>query len=247
MSRFLLLLFLTFAFSSNLTACRGGAAKDGAPAASGKTATRVEPVVACGDSLMLFLKQNGQALKGWPFKDWGYRKEKGQRVRIDIGGIPLRGRVLREFIELDIINGYSVISRLTQDSREVWLDKFEKGCDEYKYCGSLHLSDSFDTYVFTVEGDDLFDPHDAIALFVKDGKVLDKLYLASTGGGLGSSIKTNRIAENTFVQSRFSLDLIDEDGNPIGGYTRLQVSDNGKVHTQECPGEFFHKPTWLEK
>ena len=239
-----LTLLLPFVCSCNLVSGHGGSAKH--DNAIEGTVSPAEPVVECGEALTLFLQQNGRELEGWPFKDWGYHEEQGQLVRANLEGITLQGPALRDFIGLEAINGYAVLSRFIEDSREAWLDRWEDSDTEYKYCGDLHLSDSFETHVFTDRNDSDFGHYDAFALLVKDGKVLGRIELASEGYGLSIAIQTNRISKDTFIQSHFSLDLIDEDGNQMGGYYRIQVSDNGKIRRRECPEALFDRPTWHE-
>jgi len=49
---------------------------------------------------------------------------------------------------------------------------------------------------------------------------------------------------NTFVMSSVAVDLIDEDGENVGGYYSIQVNDDGTIKRSESLESAFNKPTW---
>ena len=194
-----------------------------------------------GEKLQEFLSNNGKPLKGWPFKEWGWRLVGGQMVFKMTKGEDISGDVLKEFLSLDQVKHYN--SHLNR-SRDEWIAMLFDSDDVYKYCGTLDVSDSLSCYIYTVENKKEVAYHDAFALIVKDNSAVGSVQLACEGYGLGDSIKTNRISRNTFIMSSFAVDVIDENGDSPGGYYSIRINDDGTISRFNAYESDFNKPTW---
>lgn len=194
-----------------------------------------------GEKLQEFLSNNGKPLKGWPFKEWGWRLVGNQMVFKMPKGKDISGDVLREFLNLDQVNHYDV--RLNK-SRSEWVEMLVNSDYVYKYCGTLDVSDSLSCYIYTVENKKEVGYHDAFALIVKDNSAVGSVKLACEGYGLGDSIKTNRISRNTFIMSSFAVDVIDENGDSPGGYYSIRINDDGTISRFNAYESDFNKPIW---
>ena len=196
-----------------------------------------------GENLQAFLSQNAKPLKKWPFKEWGYRVI-GKRVsKIPMPkGIRIRGEELKEFLSLDPVNHYD--STISNKTRSEWVEMLLNSKAEYKYCGTLNVSDSLDCYVYTVEDETQVGYCDAYALLVKNGLAVGTVQLACEGYGLLDSIESNLVARNTFVMSSYAVDMVDEDGSIPGGYYSIRISDDGTITRSDALESDFNKPTW---
>ena len=194
-----------------------------------------------GEKLQGFLSKNGKPLKGWPFKDWGYRLVGDNMVFKMPKGIKIRGEVLKEFLSLDHVNHYD--SHLNK-SRGEWVEMLINSDEVYEYCGTLDVSDSLDCFIYTVVNEEQVGYHDAFALIVKDNSVVGSVQLACEGYGLFDSIESNRISRSTFVMSSHAIDMIDENGNSPGGYNFIRISDDGTVTRSNALESDFNRPTW---
>ncbi len=194
-----------------------------------------------GDHLQAFFSQNGEPLKQWPFKEWGYRLD-GKRMKFEMPkGKRISGEALKEFLSLDVVNHYGPILDMPRDE---WVEKLLQSNTEYKYCGTIDVSDSLDCYIYTVVDEKQVGYHDAFALIVKNGVAVSSIQLACEGYGDGNSIETNRISRNTIVISSVAVDMIDENGENVGGYYSIQVNDDGTIKRSESLESAFNKPTW---
>ena len=194
-----------------------------------------------GDNLQAFFSQNGEPLKQWPFKEWGYRLD-GKRMKFEMPkGKRISGEALKEFLSLDVVNHYGPILDMPRDE---WVEKLLQSNTEYKYCGTIDVSDSLDCYIYTVVDEKQVGYHDAFALIVKNGVAVSSIQLACEGYGDGNSIETNRISRNTIVISSVAVDMIDENGENVGGYYSIQVNDDGTIKRSESLESAFNKPTW---
>lgn len=196
-----------------------------------------------GEKLQEFLSNNGKPLKGWPFKEWGWRLVDNQMVFKMPKGETITGEVLREFLNLDQVNLYD--ARLNK-SRSEWVEMLINSDEVYEYCGIGDVSDSLSCYIYTVTNEEQVGYHDAFALIVKDNSVVGSVQLACEGYGLGDSIKANRISRNTFIMASFSADVIDENGNSPGGYYSIRINDDGTITQSNAQESDFNKPTWEE-
>ena len=156
-------------------------------------------------------------------------------------GKTISGEALKEFLSLDVINHFD---SLVDMSRGEWVDRLLQSNTEYKYCGTIAISDSLDCYIYTAVNEEQVGYHDAFALIVKNGVAVSSIQLACEGYGDGNSIETNRISRNTFVISSVAVDMIDENGENVGGYYSIQVNDDGTIKRSESLESAFNKPTW---
>ena len=102
-----------------------------------------------GENLQAFLTQNAKPLKKWPFKEWGDRIIGKKVSEIPMPkGVHISGDELKEFLSLDQVNHYD---SAWNKSRKEWVDALLNSGTEYKYCGTLDVSDSLDCYVYTAE------------------------------------------------------------------------------------------------
>ena len=193
-----------------------------------------------GEKLQEFLS-TGKPLKGWPFKEWGWRLVDNQMVFRMPKGETISGEVLREFLNLDHVNHYD--ARLIK-SRSEWVEMLVNSDYVYKYCGTLDVSDSLSCYIYTEENKKEVGYHDAFALIVKDNSAVGSVHLACEGYGLGDSIESNRINRNTFVMASFAVDVIDENGDNPGGYYSIRINDDGTISRFNAYESDFNKPTW---
>lgn len=194
-----------------------------------------------GDHLQAFFSQNGKPLKPWPFKEWGYKLD-GKRMEFEMPkGKRISGEALKEFLSLDVVNHYSPIVDMPRDE---WVEMLLQSNTEYKYCGTIDISDSLDCYIYTEVNEEQVGYHDAFALIAKNGVAVSSIHLACEGYGTGNAIESNRISRNTFVMSSVAVDLIDENGENVGGYYSIQVNDDGTIKRSESLESAFKKPTW---
>ncbi len=157
-------------------------------------------------------------------------------------GIRIRGEELKEFLSLDPVNHYD--STISNKTRSEWVEMLLNSKAEYKYCGTLNVSDSLDCYVYTVEDETQVGYCDAYALLVKNGLAVGTVQLACEGYGLLDSIESNLVARNTFVMSSYAVDMVDEDGSIPGGYYSIRISDDGTITRSDALESDFNKPTW---
>ena len=194
-----------------------------------------------GDHLQAFFSQNEKPLKQWPFKEWGYKLD-GKRMKFEMPkGKRISGEALKEFLSLDVVNHYDPIVDM---SRGEWVEMSLQSNTEYKYCGTINVSDSLDCYIYTAVDEEQVGYHDAFALVAKNGVAVSTIHLACEGYGTGNAVESNRISRNTFVLSSFAVDLIDEDGENVGGYFSIQVNDDGTIDRSESLESAFNMPTW---
>ena len=156
-------------------------------------------------------------------------------------GKRISGEALKEFLSLDVVNHYD---SLVDMSRGEWVERLLQSNTEYKYCGTIDVSDSLDCYIYTAVNEEQVGYHDAFALVAKNGVAVSTIHLACEGYGTGNAVESNRISRNTFVLSSFAVDLIDEDGENVGGYYSIQVNDDGTIKRSESLESAFNKPTW---
>lgn len=116
------------------------------------------------------------------------------------------------------------------------IDAVRKICSGYGtagmdilYLGSLDVSDSLDFHVWAMKAPSDVAPSVEAALIVKDGRAAAALLLEDDGKESGFSVKTERLSRNEFLIGTFSLDMVEEDGKPKGGYDLATVLDNGSV------------------
>ena len=193
-----------------------------------------------GEHLQAFFSQNGKPLKQWPFKEWGYKLD-GKRMKFEMPkGKRISGEALKEFLSLDVVNHYD---SLVDMSRGEWVERLLLSNTEYKYCGTVDVSDSLDCYLYTEVNEEQVGYHDAYALIAKNGVVVSSFQLACEGYGTGNAIESNRISRNTFVMSSVAVDLI-EDDELVGGYYSIRVNDDGTIKRSESLESSFNKPTW---
>ena len=138
-------------------------------------------------------------------------------------GVHISGDELKEFLSLDQVNHYD---SAWNKSRKEWVDALLNSGTEYKYCGTLDVSDSLDCYVYTAENKEELGYRDAFALLVKNGSAIGSVQFACEGYGLGNSIVSNRVSRNTFVMASFAVDMIDENGDSPGGYYSIRINDD---------------------
>ena len=193
-----------------------------------------------GEKLQEFLS-TGKPLKGWPFKEWGWRLVDNQMVFKMPNGIRITGEVLKEFLSLDHVNHYD--SHLGK-SRGEWVEMLIHSNEVYEYCGTLDVSDSLNCFVYTIVNEEQVGYHDAFALLVKNGSVTDKIQLACEGYGMWDSIESNRISRNTIVISSAAVDIVDEDGNNPETYHTIRINDDGSTSWSNASKSDFNKPTW---
>lgn len=194
-----------------------------------------------GNHLQAFFSQNGKPLKQWPLKEWGYKLD-GNRLKFKIPrGKTISGVVLKEFLSLDVVNHYD---SLVDMSRGEWIERLLQSNTEYKYCGTIDVSDSLDCYIYTAVNEEQVGYHDAFALIAKNGVAVSTIHLACEGYGTGNAVESNRISRNTFVMSSVAVDLIDENGENVGGYYSIKVNDDGTLKRSESLESAFNKPTW---
>ena len=193
-----------------------------------------------GENLQEFLS-TGKPLKGWPFKEWGWRLVDNQMVFTMPKGETISGEVLREFLNLDHVNCYD--ARLIK-SRDKWVEMLINSDEVYKYCGTLDVSDSQKCYIYTVENEKHLGYHDAFALLVKGDIAVGCVQLACEGYGLGDSIKANRISRNKFIMASSAVDVIDENGDSPGSYYSIRINDDGTITHSKAQESDFNKPTW---
>lgn len=194
-----------------------------------------------GNHLQAFFSQNGKPLKQWPLKEWGYKLD-GNRLKFKIPrGKTISGVVLKEFLSLDVVNHYD---SLVDMSRGEWIERLLQSNTEYKYCGTIDVSDSLDCYIYTAVNEEQVGYHDAFALIAKNGVAVSTIHLACEGYGTGNAVESNRISRNTFVMSSVAVDLIDENGENVGGYYSIKVNDDGTINRSESLESAFNKPTW---
>lgn len=194
-----------------------------------------------GNHLQAFFSQNGKPLKQWPLKEWGYKLD-GNRLKFKIPrGKTISGVVLKEFLSLDVVNHYD---SLVDMSRGEWIERLLQSNTEYKYCGTIDVSDSLDCYIYTAVNEEQVGYHDAFALIAKNGVAVSTIHLACEGYGTGNAVESNRISRNTFVMSSVAVDLIDENGENVGGYYSIKVNDDGTIKRSESLESAFNKPTW---
>ena len=95
------------------------------------------PNFVVGEKLQEFLSKNGRPLKGWPFKEWGWRLVDNQMVFKMPNGIRITGEVLKEFLSLDHVNHYD--SHLGK-SRGEWVEMLIHSNDDkaHKYKSDKH-------------------------------------------------------------------------------------------------------------
>lgn len=195
-----------------------------------------------GENLQAFLSQNAKPLKKWPFKDWGYRVICRIVYKIPMPkGIRISGDVLKDFLSLDQVNHYD---SFLNKSRSEWVNALLNSDTEYVYCGTLDVSDSLDCYIYTVENKEEIGFCDAFALLVKNGRAVEAVQLACEGYGLFDSIVSNRVSRNTFVIASFAVDMIDENGEDVGGYCSISIKDDGTISLADAEKSDFKKPTW---
>ena len=195
-----------------------------------------------GKNLQSFLSRNAKPLKEWPFKEWGYRVIGKKLSKIPMPkGISISGDELKEFLSLDQVNHYNSALNKT---RSEWVEVLMNSGTEYKYCGTLDVSDSLDCYIYTAENEEEVGYCDAFALLVKNGSAVGSVQLACEGYGMGDSIVTNRISRNTFVMAFFAVDVIDENGDSPGGYDFIRINDDGTITRSDALESDFKKPTW---
>lgn len=195
-----------------------------------------------GEKLQEFLS-TGKPLKGWPFKEWGWRLVDNQMVFKMPNGIRITGEVLKEFLSLDHVNHYD--SHLGK-SRGEWVEMLIHSNEVYEYCGTLDVSDSLNCFVYTIVNEEQVGYHDAFALIVKNDSAVGSIQLACEGYGLFDSIESNRISWNTFVMSSHAVDVIDENGESPGGYYFIRINDDGTATRSNAYESDFDKPTWKE-
>lgn len=237
------LILLTMFF---FCACANGGGKH--QEKTGQEAVPAEQVDAenynkIGENLQAFLSENGAPLKGWPFKEWGW-KVVGDRMEwsAKLDGEKIEGEVRKEFLSLDVVNGYG---NVFGESRSKWQERLFKSNTEYWLCGMLDVSDALDCYVYTAVDETVIGYRDAFALLVKDGQAVGRFQLACEGYGDGNSLESNRISRNTFVMSSRAIDVIDENGENPHGYYFIRVRDDGKVsRTERATESDFNKPSW---
>lgn len=211
--------------------CGGKKHQKASPAQVSAEQTADESCNLIGENLRTFLSQNAKPLKQWLFKEWKTKPE-GERIC---------GDVLKEFLNLDLVNRYH---SFFEESRSEWVESLFNSNMVYTYYGTLNVSDSLDCYIYTAEDDTAMEFCDAFALLAKDGKAVEEVQLACRGYGLWDSIRTNWISRNTFVMASFAVDVIDEDDNPMGGYFFIRINDDGTVSWSEATESDFNKPTW---
>jgi len=211
--------------------CGGKKHQKTSPAQVSAEQTAAESCNLIGKNLQAFLSQNAKPLKQWPFKEWRTKPE-GERIC---------GDVLKEFLNLDLVNRYH---SSFEKSRSEWVESLLNSNMVYTYYGTLNVSDSLDCYIYTAEDDTAMEFCDAFALLAKDGKAIETVQLACRGYGLWDSIETNWISRNTFVMASFAVDVIDENDNPMGGYFFIRINDDGTVSWSEATESDFNKPTW---
>ena len=156
-------------------------------------------------------------------------------------GKRISGEALKEFLSLDAVNNYNHIIEM---SRGEWVERLLQSNTEYKYCGTIDVSDSLDCYIYTAVNEEQVGYHDAFALVAKNGVAVSTIHLACEGYGTGNAIASNRISRNTFVMSSVAVDMIDEDGENVGGYYSIQVNDDGNIKRSESLESAFNKPAW---
>lgn len=194
-----------------------------------------------GNHLQAFFSQNGKPLKQWSLKEWGYKLD-GNRLKFKIPrGKTISGVVLKEFLSLDVVNHYD---SLVDMSRDEWIERLLQSNTEYKYCGTIDVSDSLDCYIYTAVNEEQVGYHDAFALIAKNGVAVSTIHLACEGYGTGNAVESNRISRNTFVMSSVAVDLIDENGENVGGYYSIKVNEDGTLKRSESLESAFNKPTW---
>lgn len=195
-----------------------------------------------GENLQAFLSHNAKPLKKWQFKEWGYRIIGKQVTKIPMPkGIRISGDILKEFLSLDQVNHYD---SFLNKSRSEWVNALLNSDTEYVYCGTLDVSDSLDCYIYTVENKEEAGFCDAFALLVKNGRAVETVQLACEGYGLFDSIVSNRVSRNTFVIASFAVDMIDENGEDVGGYCSISIKDDGTITRSDALESDFNKPTW---
>jgi hypothetical protein len=195
-----------------------------------------------GENLQAFLTQNAKPLKKWPFKEWGDRIIGKKVSEIPMPkGVHISGDELKEFLSLDQVNHYD---SAWNKSRKEWVDALLNSGTEYKYCGTLDVSDSLDCYVYTAENKEELGYRDAFALLVKNGSAIGSVQFACEGYGLGNSIVSNRVSRNTFVMASFAVDMIDENGDSPGGYYSIRINDDGTITRSPALESDFDKPVW---
>ena len=207
-----------------------------------KEQVATEDLNRVGEKLHEFLTRNGKPLKGWPFKEWGWRLVGNQMEFKMPKGKRISGEVLREFLNLDQVNHYDARLNLNK-SRSEWVEMLINSDEVYIYCGTLDVCDSLNCYIYTVENEKQLGYHDAFALLVKDKSAVGSLQLACEGYGLGDALETNRINRNTFVMSSFAVDVIDENGDSPGGFYSIRINDDGTITRSEALESDFNKPT----
>lgn len=194
-----------------------------------------------GEKLQEFLSKNGRPLKGWPFKEWGWRLVDNQMVFKMPNGIRITGEVLKEFLSLDHVNHYD--SHFGKSGGE-WVEMLIHSNEVYEYCGTLDVSDSLNCFVYTIVNEEQVGYHDAFALLVKNDSAVGSIQLACEGYGLFDSIDSKRISRNTFVMSSHAVDMIDENGNSPGGYYFIRINDDGTVTRSNALESDFNRPIW---
>lgn len=134
--------------------CGGKKHQKASPAQVSAEQTAAESCNLIGENLQTFLSQNATPLKQWPFKEWKTKPE-GERIC---------GDVLKEFLNLDLVNRYHSIF---EESRSEWVESLLNSNMVYTYYGTLNVSDSLDCYIYTAEDDTAMEFCDAFALLVK--------------------------------------------------------------------------------
>ena len=215
--------------------------QDTNPGTVSKEQVTTEDYNRIGDNLQAFFSQNGKPLKQWPFKEWGYRLD-GKRMKFEMPkGKRISGEALKEFLSLDVVNHYDSLVNM---SRGEWVERLLQSNTEYKYCRTIDISDSLDCYIYTAVNEEQVGYHDAFALIAKNGVAVNSIHLACEGYGTGNAIASNRISRNTFVLSSVAVDMIDEDGEKVGGYYSIRVNDDETIKRSESLESAFNKPTW---
>lgn len=194
-----------------------------------------------GDHLQAFLSQNEKPVKQWPFKEWGYRLHGNRLVFKMPKGKTISGEALKEFLSIDAVNHYDSLFNM---SKGEWVERLLQSNTEYKYCGTIDVADSLDCYIYTEADEKQVGYHDAFALIAKNGVAVSSFQIACEGYGMFDSIESNRISRNTFVMSSVAVDMIDEDGENIGGYYSIRINDDGTLIRSESLESAFNMPTW---
>lgn len=116
------------------------------------------------------------------------------------------------------------------------IDDVRKICSGYGtagmdilYLGSLDVSDSLDFHVLAMQNPSAVTPSVEAALILKEGKAAAALLLEDDGKESGFSVKTERLSRNEFLIGTFSVDMVEENGKPKGGYDLATILDNGTV------------------